>query len=534
MKSRLSELRKFGDSDFNGKKFDAWVEKNPKEWKKLKSQFDTGRQGFMCQLFNGIDETNEKIIRDFLFEYNSRYLKYGAGVFPTSFNVMEPFFNFNHRTSILELVEEEESYGVSLEEFLDYITSEDFDFSKLDLHQDIPEGIIFHSKFSSAVFEYPFQCSNGMEFYIGHTSLVRRGDDVTVLLHAGRKFTEEEKLRVETEYLDVNSLIIPRKKKLGFTVDESRKNKVVNYLDRDDLWLHLIAVRFDVQMKTIDIRYFAKDCEGMYEALSDDFSAVNIVKEGKISEEDKERYIGYLKSLEEFNSLFEFAKYCMCLPKFMELNEDKIVSIDYPTNLSELIKGPVSRRKFRNISLSKKIFAKPIYYVESPLTSVKKMISIRDESFHIEKSGYWKRLRQDEKGLDKKGKEIIGKTWVERSDTFYIEKEGVVTIKPTKIHDGPNSGIIYIMREPSHHKNIFKVGLTRRSSSIRSKELSNTSSPDSFQVICDFNVKDCVKAEKIIHDKLSDFRISKRREFFNCKLNHIVETCKNVINEINK
>ena len=89
------------------------------------------------------------------------------------------------------------------------------------------------------------------------------------------------------------------------------------------------------------------------------------------------------------------------------------------------------------------------------------------------------------------------------------------------------------MRQPGHHKNIFKVGLTKRTSDKRSKELSNTSVPDNFYVVVDYSVKNCVLAEKLIHEELSDSRISNRREYFHCELRRIIEVCENIIGKIN-
>lgn len=534
MKSRASDLYKFNNPNFNSEKFDNWRRANPKEWKKLKAQFDNGRLSFECQFYNGIDIVNENVIRMFLFDYNTRFLQYGSSVFPASFNLLEPFFNFNHHTSILELVEEEESYGLSLEDFLDNITSNNFDLSKIDLYEEIPEQVIYNFTFTSGVFDYPFRCEDKTEYFIGHVSLIRRDDEVTVLLHAGRIFSEVEAKSIEEKYTKekINEGIITKKKRLGFKIEHENNAKVVNYLNREDLWLHLIASKIDLRTRTIDIRYFAKDCNIVYESLTDDFSVL-ISDEEEVTEDKIEEYVGYLKELEKRNSIFEFAKYCMTLPKYVFDREQHIVPVDYPTKLSEVISGPISKRKYKDVPLSIKVFAKPFYYLESPLTSIRKMKSVRDDSFHIEKSGYWKRLRQDEKGLDKRGKEVIGKTWVERNDTYYIEKEGVVNVKPSVIYNELNSGLIYIMRQPGHHENVFKVGLTKRSSDKRSKELTNTSVPDNFYVIVDYNVRDCIEAEKLIHKELEEFRISDRREFFNCDLKHIIQICEKIIEKIN-
>src|SRR5690606_8911071 len=162
-----------------------------------------------------------------------------------------------------------------------------------------------------------------------------------------------------------------------------------------------------------------------------------------------------------------------------------------------------------------------------------KNITLDDDSFKLEKSGYWKRLNIDEQGFDKKGNPIIGKTWVERNDVYYSANKGITEVSKVEIYEGVNAGYIYIMREPTHEINIFKIGLTRRTTEERRKELSNTSSPDKFFIINSYNTKDCIKAEKEIHQALENYRITERREFFRCDLKIILDVCERIINEIN-
>lgn len=58
-------------------------------------------------------------------------------------------------------------------------------------------------------------------------------------------------------------------------------------------------------------------------------------------------------------------------------------------------------------------------------------------------------------------------------------------------------------------KNVFKVGLTRRTPEERSNELSrSTSAPDHFHVMEEWDVVDCVQAEKLIHERLHEFRLN--------------------------
>ena len=97
-----------------------------------------------------------------------------------------------------------------------------------------------------------------------------------------------------------------------------------------------------------------------------------------------------------------------------------------------------------------------------------------------------------------------------------------------------NAGFIYILRNPTMEKNIFKIGLTKNEVGNRVNQLSKTSVPDRFYKSQEWNVKDCVKAEKEIHLKLNKYRVDPRREFFNIEYDKAIKVIKEVIDEINR
>jgi hypothetical protein len=241
-----------------------------------------------------------------------------------------------------------------------------------------------------------------------------------------------------------------------------------------------------------------------------------------------------LKELSNYDAVFDFAKYCLSLPYYVFEKEKHIVDVLYETKLNSVINTPASKREYASVPSEFKVFAKPFYYLESKDHVVIKNDELNDESFKLEKSGFWKRLNFDEVGFDKNSNKVLGKTWVERNDIHYTSKKGITKVDKVEIFENENAGYIYIMRQPSHEENIFKIGLTKRSTEKRSKELSNTSSVDKFFVINSYNTKDCIEAEKQIHKQLGKYRLTDRREFFMCDLKIIIETCSKIIDSINK
>jgi hypothetical protein len=136
-----------------------------------------------------------------LQEYANRFLKYGPNSFPSSFNALEPFFTFNHHNSIIQLLEEEESYGVSLVDFLDFVTEPKFNLDEIDFYENIPEKIIYHFSFTTGFEEINFSNSNGKTFIVGGLSLVRQANEVSILMQAGESYDKEE----AKEYLKKHS-----------------------------------------------------------------------------------------------------------------------------------------------------------------------------------------------------------------------------------------------------------------------------------------------------------------------------------------
>ncbi|NTU28833.1 GIY-YIG nuclease family protein [Brevibacillus sp. HB1.1] len=86
-----------------------------------------------------------------------------------------------------------------------------------------------------------------------------------------------------------------------------------------------------------------------------------------------------------------------------------------------------------------------------------------------------------------------------------------------------SAGFVYILINNSMH-GLVKIGRTQISSQERAKQLSNsTGVPAPFIVAYDLYAQDCVKLERELHEKLSDFRVSQNREFFRYPLNDVIK-----------
>lgn len=85
------------------------------------------------------------------------------------------------------------------------------------------------------------------------------------------------------------------------------------------------------------------------------------------------------------------------------------------------------------------------------------------------------------------------------------------------------NGSVYIMRNVSfREENMLKIGRTERSAEKRAKKLYTTGLPDPFNVLYEEDVPDCVLAEKLIHERLRQYRYKREREFFILPLNEAI------------
>jgi anaerobic glycerol-3-phosphate dehydrogenase len=61
---------------------------------------------------------------------------------------------------------------------------------------------------------------------------------------------------------------------------------------------------------------------------------------------------------------------------------------------------------------------------------------------------------------------------------------------------------------------LVKIGMTTKNPRDRLKELYTTGVPHPFSLLFEQHVKDARQAEKLLHHRLSSYRLSKQREFF--------------------
>jgi hypothetical protein len=94
-------------------------------------------------------------------------------------------------------------------------------------------------------------------------------------------------------------------------------------------------------------------------------------------------------------------------------------------------------------------------------------------------------------------------------------------------------GYIYILINASLQQDMLKIGMTSRQPEERASELSSgTGMPTDYSVAYAEYVTDRILAEKLIHQKLHKYRVSRKREFFRLPIKLAIQVVSQVAEQV--
>lgn len=543
-KRRMSEIGKYAVPPDGTKKledFDRWVDeigKDPGFRKEIKKRFKHASAIILAQLENGAGFPIDQQIRFFLQEFNDRNIRHGLSSMPSSFNVMEAFFQYNPAYSFFKL-RKESDHLLSFTEFLDYVTSPDSTDDIKRVLQYIEEGVIYSYNIVNDPGDITFSTKNGIEYGVGGFSFIRYGSEINILLLAGEKTDVVMKSR-ELQSKETGS---PAPGREMLHPSDDRKREAVPLLNNNNFWQVLVLTRMDIDDMTQNVRYVLKDVGDGFVVITDDIGILVDQNGDFLMPEHEQLSKEMINDIEIYYTLFEVCKTALHLPLYFEHYGDLVVEERHQSRFGEnsekgkwILRNKLltlyERIKFRQVSVLRKDIGR------QPDNTIYKA-----PDFKIDVSGFWRKLPIGQIGADKYGRPIHGRTWVHKTLTWIENQDqDAVHVKYYKSHsvsdivkEEANKGYIYVMRSAAHNKDIFKIGLTRHPPEIRSDQLSSTTgSPDKFMVVQEWVVSDCVKAEDMIHEALSEYRINPKREFFKAPYKKIVEIINQIILRLEK
>lgn len=493
-----------------------------------------------------------KILRELAIEYCHRYASSGLYNQPISFNYFEPFLHIkllNNAAPYAE-IEHEFDHLFHAEDYFDYVTSCDsgaFDISSLI---NLPQDQIFHFSTSGAVTDISFLNGEGREFVIAGFSMIRRGTSLHWYLIGGEGLSQDEwQLRCsEQPEIDLENLSPWKRAFLTESIAETGNQRgKPRPLEGTDTYVRTVtAGEFDLKEEKHLSRCFLAEYENSFDVICDDPEVLAPVK----SDEDRERII--VTMTERFNRsavLWSLAEGLFQLPSYfsarLALNKDT----------QNGTRQRVSKKKGGKGLTGEYVIIPALETNNSAPTSTITVVNL--PQYEIETEGHWKRLPDGDRGVDRHGNIVWGKTWVASSSKWKPSGSSSTTIfvKDTlaaaklkiseyldaaeRVQDEAGSldfqadakeGELYIMRCSAMKEQIYKVGFTSGSSIERARQLSSaTGVPLAFVVVKQWRHKDARKLETEVHMMLSPYRINDSREFFMANYDAIDKAIESVI-----
>jgi hypothetical protein len=118
------------------------------------------------------------------------------------------------------------------------------------------------------------------------------------------------------------------------------------------------------------------------------------------------------------------------------------------------------------------------------------------------------------------------RTEVERCTCRPLAGEDVLSV---------GTGWVYILINTSIDPSLLKIGMTTKTPEERAAEISSaTGVPTPYIVAYEAQVKECARAERLVHEALCMYRVNARREFFQLPLKVAVDTVNTIVNQLNR
>lgn len=290
------------------------------------------------------------------------------------------------------------------------------------------------------------------------------------------------------------------------------------------------------------MRYIHLDTGAGYEVLTDDLDVLREMgKPVKGIVDGMGLRPGILDKMKigltRYDDLFSAITALIYLPAFFLTRPSDIVETRFVTQLFvNRAKGKV-KKAVHALGKESVPFYRTISCLATDVPSHRPLTrEVAPDDLQFASSGHWRALGPGEIGSDQEGNPVAERTWVQRFESWSARRpESFLLRKHEGEVVGPDPGFVYIMRSPSHERDIYKIGLTRTSADRRAAELSQpTGTPLPFGVLAQWEVGNCLGVEAEVHRRLARFRLNRRREFFMVSLSVIIATVERAIAEVKK
>lgn len=526
------------------------LDAQPHHRAKMKEKHARSLATFRAQLESGAGYVADEKLRCFLGEYYNRLMQFGSSYLPASFEVGEAFFDFPKEFAGLLLLSEED-YLISFEDFLSYVTEPDSPLADIGDAYKLKDRLIYNINNIDHLGELLMQTGSGSSFTMQSASVVRRGDELAVLMSLGElPCTETQELISKSTEIKFNSNKPRLSPSAGNQTNKVYTNPVM--LEGAPELLQVIAMcRFNIIERRLEARNLMREMEQGFFIVTDVREVYN-----QLSPEKQEDLIqsGNMQ-LDAVETVWEIAKTLVLFPAYLSARVSFLSSENKSTRLALTTKNSLKvKRSFEKALPSSRIIFKRI----SAIRIERQAISLTGRSytpplFQVPVAGFWRYFGDSTRqGHDEYGNSVFGKTWIKphlrhkdkeepTSKVVYIKssltyakrllekyksqavqnlaaQEGHSTTGNEESLLSEDASFVYVFRCPAHGTDIYKVGYTDRDPELRARELSSsTASPVQFLVVQAWAVTNGRLAESSAHKALESMRLSSNREFFQSK-----------------
>ena len=479
----------------------------------------------LARMMGGTQLPMANVLREHFQEYASRLINHGFHSFPSSFNVVESFLSFSHDHFIFDLREEKE-HLLRLSNFFEWFTSGVALDEPGILTEILPEGKIYSYNMVAPSNDFRLQTGDS-ELIVSGVALVRHESELSMIALCG----ETPEFLIADDFPDMDGCepILGKedlKSDPGYSPEDRYLKEVPGYSKV------LALVRFDLIGRRYYVKYLSRDIGASYLTSTDDPSIFFATGVGQ--QRRKNILAASFEVLERYSSLFSSLTTFLYLPAFFVGEHGRVTETVFSTELHSRRNSTCVRKAKRCLPGDSLSFSRKVFCMESLFSDEADDVrTIVPPDFQATSTGLWRNLPAGDIGEDDRGNPIVGRTWVERTETW--SQRGVerfVLRKYKKRTRGANPGYLYLMRSGTHGMDIYKIGKTKRSPDIRATELSGaTGVPTKFEVLYTWEVGDVDVLEKEVHRVLKPYRISKKREFFRCSPQVIIEAINSLLDE---
>lgn len=480
------------------------AQNSPARKREMKRLFNVAANNVEAQALNGAPLPAPDTLREFLLEYSGRAMRHGLYSFPLSFNVGEAFYEYDPKLNSFDLLRERDC-ACRFVDLLEVYTSL-IDLPPLEsVASQLPDGEICSFSFVDSPC-YTLTGGDG-EYSVRAASIVRRSNQVSIIITAG------DHQAPEMSQLNAAPAAKAPVWKEGVTADPLLKRERVSLDGQVGVLRAVFLTRIDTTSGQRERTTYLRDYGDHYAVSTDDTRSYVDILTGELMADpeliEKEAQVARsLCTLTDVSTLMCYAMWCI------EKHRHALLMERHPTRLRREWPRVVARGDDKFIARRNRHFTRNVEVLAGQADPATVVRSVRLPRLRIEHRGYWKRLADGDVGMDRNGRTIAGKTWVQEAMSWYEGGTDIVNVKES-LPQGADPGYVYVLRCAAHVKDLYKVGLTRRTVGERAVELSShTGVPDVFHVIASYPAGDCRSVEALIHQSLGEYRLRNTREFF--------------------